>query len=494
MLHFEGLRKKVIKNHFIIIIIIVILFEGMFMFYIQNNYYESARQLLKAQIAYTTEWGYRSDVVDTTSFATKINNIYERQSLDKNTKFGVSIIDKNRRVILDQYGFKSNEKVFYDDVERALKDTKSYIPYTYKIPSTGEHVMSISAPLKSNNSIEGVVRYTTSLENIDKAIMMQALWLILAGILILLIAVAISLKFAETLINPISELKDFANELAVGNYKVKLKHSTIVDDEIGELAQTFEHMAYEIDKSEKLKEEFISSISHELRTPLTSIKGWSETLGIDSITRDELDLGLGIIQDETARLIKLVEELLDFSRLSSDRIKINIDEVDIQGLVVGVINQLKVKASEKNVNLLFEFETEEMEVIQGDKNRLRQVLINLIQNSLKFTESEGYVKVYVSQDSKMTTIKVEDNGAGIEKQNLNKVMDRFFQEDYNKAGSGLGLAISNEIVKLHGGDMNIDSKKNEGTLITFTLENRILKPEEGVNKLKTDVEKINKVK
>lgn len=476
MLHFDGLRKKVIKNHFIIIIIMVVLFEGMFMFYIQNNYYESTRQLLRAQLLnYTTDWTYKTDAVDTTNFETKINNIYERQSLDKNSKFGVSIIDKNRRLILDQYGFKSNEKVYYDDVERALRDSKTYAPYTYKIPETGEHVMSISAPLKSNNTIEGVVRYTTSLEEIDKAIAMQALWLVLAGILILLIAVAISLKFAETLINPLSELKKFANELANGNYKVKLKHSTIVDDEIGELAQTFEHMAYEIDKSEKLKEEFISSISHELRTPLTSIKGWSETLGFESITREELDLGLGIIQDETARLIKLVEELLDFSRLSSDRIKINIDEVDVEGLVVGVVNQLKVKASEKNVELLFEFENEEMVTIQGDKNRLRQVLINLIQNSLKFTDSEGYVKLYVSQDEEMTTIKVEDNGAGIEEQNLSKVLDKFFQEDYNKAGSGLGLAISNEIVKLHGGTMIINSKKNEGTTITFTLANKVVK-------------------
>jgi signal transduction histidine kinase len=99
----------------------------------------------------------------------------------------------------------------------------------------------------------------------------------------------------------------------------------------------------------------------------------------------------------------------------------------------------------------------------------------LIQNSLKFTESEGYVKLYVSQDTEMTTVKVEDNGAGIEEQNLNKVLDRFFQEDYNKAGSGLGLAISNEIVKLHGGIMNIESKKNEGTTITFTLANKVVK-------------------
>ena len=110
-------------------------------------------------------------------------------------------------------------------------------------------------------------------------------------------------------------------------------------------------MAAEIDKSEKLKEEFISSISHELRTPLTSIKGWSETLGYEGIGKEELDLGLGIIQDETERLIKLVEELLDFSRLASDRIKLKIDTVDIKRLAIGVVNQLKVKSNEKNIQL-----------------------------------------------------------------------------------------------------------------------------------------------
>lgn len=415
--------------------------------------------------------------METTSFEKKVKNIFDKQPLTKNSEFGISIIDKDKNIILDQYGFKSKEKANYEDVNNALKDikTKNLTPYTYRIPDTGEHVMSISLPLKVNNIIEGVVRYTVSLDAIDNAILKQATWLILAGIFILIIAILISLKFAETLIKPLRELKKFANELAVGNYNIKLEKMKIVDDEIGDLAQTFEHMAHEIDKSEKLKEEFISSVSHELRTPLTSIKGWSETLGYESITREELDLGLGIIQDETERLIKLVEELLDFSRLSSDRIKLHVDIVDVEGLIVGVVNQLKVKAAEKDISLLFEFENEFIENIQGDKNRLRQVLINLIQNSFKFTSQGGYIKVVASQDEEITTISVEDNGSGIEKQNLNKVLDKFFQEDYNKAGSGLGLAISNEIVKLHGGRMKIESEKNVGTKITFNIKNKFAK-------------------
>ncbi|GAA0106382.1 HAMP domain-containing sensor histidine kinase [Paraclostridium sordellii] len=469
MIHFEGLRKKIIKNYFIIIIITVTLFEGLFIFYAQNYYYDSVRQTLEHQANNTQNIysGYMGD----SSFEQKINNIFEKREINTNSEMAVEIINKDKDIIIDQYGFRSDEKAHYEDVDQALKDNKTTSKYKAK---NGEHVMSISVPLKLNNQIEGVVRYTVSLDAIDTTIFKIILGLILAGIFILLIAISISLKFAYTLIDPLSELKKFANELAHGNYNIKLKPRAIIDDEIGELAETFEHMAREIDKSEKLKDEFISSVSHELRTPLTSIKGWSETLGYEGIGKEELDLGLGIIQDETERLIKLVEELLDFSRLSSDRIKLQIDMVDVESLVVGVVNQLKVKANEKNINLSCDFIMDDIQMIQGDKNRLRQVLINLVQNSLKFTDEEGYVKLVVSQDLEYTTIKVIDNGEGIEEHNLEKVLDKFFQENYNKAGSGLGLAISHEIIKLHGGEMKIKSKKGEGTCITFSLKNTLL--------------------
>lgn len=473
MLHFEGLRRRIIKYYFTIIIITIALFEGLFIFYIQNYYYDSVKQSLANHAAYTKDT-YTTIGNESSSFEYKVNNIIEKEKLRANSKYAVQIIDKDKNLIIDQYGFRTNEKVDYEDVDNALRDSSNLTPYTYRITDTNEHLMSISVPLKVNNVIEGVVRYTVTLNAIDKTIFKLVLGLILAGVFILLITISISLRFAETLIQPLRELKEFANELAHGNYNIKLKNKKIRNDEIGDLAQTFEHMATEIDKTRRLKEEFISSISHELRTPLTSIKGWSETLGYENITRDELDLGLGIIQDETERLIKLVEELLDFSRLSSDRIRLQVDIVDVEALAKGVVNQLKVKAIENNIKLLSKFEVADLNPIQGDKNRLRQVLINLIQNAIKFTPPEGEIDVIVSQDEEFTTIKVKDTGLGIKKENLEKVLDKFFQEDINKSGSGLGLAISNEIVKLHGGKMKIESEKDVGTTITFTLKNKIL--------------------
>lgn len=476
MLHFEGLRKRVIKNYFIIIITTVTLFEGLFIFYVQNYYYDSVRQNLKNQVEYTNSV-YNTSInnIENTTFDEKVSNILDKQRVVGSSKYATQVINKDKYIIIDQYGIKKHEKIEVEDVDKALMGGKDLYPITHKIESTNEHVMSVSVPIKINNVIEGAIRYTVSLTEIDATIFKLALGLILAGIFILIIAISLSLRFAETIIQPLIELKEFANELAHGNFSIKLKDTSISDDEIGDLAKTFVHMAAEIDKSEKLKEEFISSISHELRTPLTSIKGWSETLGYEGITRDELDLGLGIIQDETERLIKLVEELLDFSRLSSDRIKLKIDTVDIKRLAIGVVNQLKVKSSEKDISLNVEFKTENIDLIQGDKDRLRQVLINLIQNSIKFTDEGGFINIIVSQDEEYTTMKVVDNGAGIEKENLEKVLDKFFQEDYNKAGSGLGLAISNEIVKLHGGKMILNSKKGVGTSITVKIKNTLIK-------------------
>ena len=472
MLHLEGLRKRVIKYYFIMIIITVALFEGLFMFYLQNYYYNSAKQSLISQATYTMDT-YDGVAMESSSFENKVYNIFEKGQVNSNTNFTVEFIDKNKNVILDKYGIRTNEKYEYEDINKALRG-KGLTPYTYKIAQTNEHVMSISVPLKVNNQIEGVVRYTLSLRHIDNTIMKITFFFIIAGVIILIIAFLLSLKFAESLIRPLKNLKQFANELAQGNYNIKLKKEELHDDEIGDLVRTFEHLAVEIDKSRKLKEEFISSVSHELRTPLTSIKGWSETLGYEGIGKEELDLGLGIIQDETERMISLVEDLLDFSRLSSDRIRLQIDMVDVTKLAKGVVAQLAVKANEKNITLLTEFKTENIVDIQGDKNRLRQVLINLVQNAIKFTSEGGYIVVVVSQGEDLTTFTVTDNGVGIKKENLNKVLDKFFQEDYNKSGSGLGLAISNEIVKLHGGKMIIESEKGVGTTITFTLKNKII--------------------
>ena len=229
MLHFEGLRRRIIKYYFTIIIITIALFEGLFMFYIQNYYYDSVKQSLTSHAAFTKDT-YTSIGNESSSFETKVNNIIEKEKLRTNSKYAVQIIDKDKNLIIDQYGFRTNEKIDSEDIDNALRDSSNLTPYTYRITDTNEHLMSISVPLKVNNVIEGVVRYTVTLNAIDKTIFKLVLGLILAGVFILLITISISLRFAETLIQPLRELKEFANELAHGNYNIKLKNNKIRND------------------------------------------------------------------------------------------------------------------------------------------------------------------------------------------------------------------------------------------------------------------------
>jgi len=438
------------------IIITVALFEVLFMFYMKEYYYSMAKSYLEQQVRYTQN-SYDSSGMDSTSFQDKINNILEKEGLNQSSGYGessdnfsvaIEIINKNKEVMLDQYGIKTGEVVNYDDVNKALTGSQDYNFYIYSISETKDHIMSISVPLKVNNVVEGVVRYSVSLKKADNAIFRVVCIIFIGGLVILLICLLLSLRFADSLIKPIQDLKKTANQLAQGNYNINLENEKLHDDEIGDLVKTFDHMAKEIDKTRKLKEEFISSVSHELRTPLTSIKGWSETLGYEGISREELDLGLGIIQDETERLITLVEELLDFSRLASDRIRLQIDSVNVTKLAKDVVNQLGVKASEKNITLLTEFNTKESEIvdIQGDKNRLKQVLINLVQNALKFTEEGGYVVVRLSQGEEYTTFSVVDNGIGIKQENLDKLLK-------DESFKSLDAVKNGRVVPLMLGDM-----------------------------------------
>ena len=221
MLHLEGLRKRVIKYYFIMIIITVALFEGLFMFYLQNYYYNSAKQSLISQANYTIDI-YDGVGMESTSFENKVSNIFEKGKVNSNTNFSIEFIDKNKNLILDKYGIKTNKKYEYEDVNKALRGSSNLTPYTYNIVGTNEHVMSISVPLKVNNQIEGVVRYSLSLRQIDNTIIKLVFFFIVAGVIILIIALLLSLRFAESLIKPLKNLKQFANELAQGNYNIKL--------------------------------------------------------------------------------------------------------------------------------------------------------------------------------------------------------------------------------------------------------------------------------
>ena len=221
--------------------------------------------------------------------------------------------------------------------------------------------------------------------------------------------------------------------------------------------------------AEKLKNDFISSVSHELRTPLTAIKGWAETMQIgDKTDFKTMEKGMGVIVRETERLSGIVEELLDFSRMQNGRMVLMMDKIDLLAELDEAVYMYRERAISEHKHLLYD-EPEMVSPVLGDKNRLRQVFVNVIDNALKYTPSGGAVSISIKEEKEMLCVVISDNGCGIPAVHLPRVKDKFYKANQTQRGSGIGLAVANEIMTLHSGSLDIASEEGVGTTVTISI-------------------------
>ena len=227
-------------------------------------------------------------------------------------------------------------------------------------------------------------------------------------------------------------------------------------------------MADEIVKNDKLKNEFVASISHELRTPLTSIKGWASTIRTGSLEdKQEIIDGLEIIEKESDRLSKLVEELLDFSKFVSGKIVMQKDFVDMKNTISHIQKQMMPRAQRQKIT--FDVHLEELPLMLIDENRIKQVLINILDNAFNFTPEGGCISLNLRKSNYALFITVKDSGVGISQEDLPKVTEKFFKGKNSKAGNGIGLSICSEIVSMHNGQIAINSEEGKGTIVQIIL-------------------------
>ncbi|MDD6012335.1 MAG: HAMP domain-containing sensor histidine kinase, partial [Oscillospiraceae bacterium] len=220
---------------------------------------------------------------------------------------------------------------------------------------------------------------------------------------------------------------------------------------------------------DKMKNDFISTVSHEIRTPLTAIKGWGETLMKVGSDRQILDKGLGIIVNETARLSSMVEELLDFSRMQGGDIKIIVCEVDLSALTEDIYTFYKSKAEDEQISLTFTKYDDEKLTILCDRDKIRQVLINVIDNAIKYTNPGGKIEISVARIQKYVKISISDTGCGIPQKDLPHVKEKFYKANNTVRGTGIGLAVADEIVRMHRGELNLSSEVGQGTTVEIIL-------------------------
>lgn len=377
----------------------------------------------------------------------------------------LQLLDEQGNVIDNSTNFAADLSVQTSDVTQALAgDTGKWIG---KQPSTGQQVMAVSQKL---DNIVGdqvyVIRYTTSLELVNDKLFTITLFSLGIMAAVLVIVFVVSTGLANSIVRPINNIRDVSAQMAQGRFDTRIEGDYRY--ELGELASTLNYMAQEIVRTNQIKDDFISSISHELRTPLTSIKGWSETLNSGGYDPEETKIGMKIISKETDRLIGLVEEILDFSKLEQNAMKLVMGTVDLRELLQEIMLNVWAKAEMKQIKLQLDSE-EAAYLVHGDGNRLKQVFLNIVDNAIKFSHESSIIFLSLQRIDGNIEISVQDTGIGISAENLARVRDRFFQVDHQNGGTGLGLAISQQFVERHHGQMLIRSELGAGTTITVSL-------------------------
>lgn len=453
----KGIKRRVVWSYLLLIIFSVALFETMILFALRLYYIDGMKQALRDQGTMFSTF-YEQELIDDRLKLDALNLLNQYNFL---VDAQVQLVNEKGLILADTH--ISNEKNVskYEDVGIALMGTTGYLDTVME----GERVLVVTQPLKRGNTVIGAIRFTTSLEKVNDIYFQNILLLFIFGGIVILAAAIMSLFLANTITKPVSAITIAAEELASGKLSTRIPKEK--DDEIGKLADTLNYMANKIEKNEQLKNEFIASVSHELRTPLTSIKGWAVTL--QSMSEDVFfQEGLQIISNESDRLNGLLNELLDFSSLSSGRLPLVFEYVSLAGLIKQVVQQLEPRGDRQGLKVLAKID-ESVGEIAADYNRLKQVLINLIDNALKFTPSGGLITVKLEKDGNDAIITIKDTGVGISAAELKLVKEKFYKGKSQGAGSGLGLAIVDEIIQAHHGLFSLTSMVGSGTTAEIRL-------------------------
>ncbi|MDU5808583.1 MAG: HAMP domain-containing sensor histidine kinase [Finegoldia magna] len=454
--------KNKIMYSFVFLTSITAIILVIFSIYATKFYYYSTMEgVLNNEIRYSTNLysSYMADYELDEVIAEDKNQFYRQ------TDCQVQILDNNQIVVFDSIASPNlGKKIETSDVVNAVNGQNG--SYTGKVSYSDSNIISVSVPLESRGKQVGVLRYISSLKDVDRAIRVKSVSFALFGFLVILFSILLSKILTKSIVKPINSLAKTAEKMAKGNMEVRAKENNT--DEIGRLGMTLNLLTDNINKKEQLKNEFISSVSHELRTPLTSIKGWAQTLKYDLSDLETTTMGIDIIDSECDRLTTMVEELLDFSRFTSGRISIVKRKQNLIELAEHIKNQLLPKVRSKGIDLILNYESPEL-IATFDEDRIKQVFINILDNAIKFTPEKGTIIINIEKIEKFAKVSIIDTGIGISFEEIELVTGKFYKGSNSNSHVGLGLSICEEIVKLHKGELMIKSKIDEGTTVSFTL-------------------------
>lgn len=337
--------------------------------------------------------------------------------------------------------------------------------------------LTVGVPVRYNGTIVAAMFFNTPLRAITRTTFDIVMIFIGCALVSLLLAFIVIYIQSKRISKPIGEINAAARNIAAGNFSDRVRVTSA--DEIGQLASSFNFMADSIEKLDDMRNGFISDVSHELRTPMTSISGFARSILDGTIPEEKRNDYLEIIVDESKRLSKLVNDMLDMSKMSSKDYQLAIEKFDLNELMRICIISLENRITDKGLDLNVDFDREVLEVL-GDKDSIQRVILNLMDNAIKFSFENTTIGISTSVKDKKAYVSIGNFGTGIDREDLGNIFDRFYKTDKSrkreKTGAGLGLSLCKNILTLHKQSIWVTSDSaKEGTdakytNFTFTLE------------------------
>ena len=332
-------------------------------------------------------------------------------------------------------------------------------------------MLSVMVPVTSNYSINGYVAIHTSLDDIYSQREAMLLRVDLLFLVIFLFSFGILALFAFTVYRPLQKIIQGTDQYAEGNLTYQIQvHS---QDEMGYLARTLNYMSGELNKIGEYQKKFVANVSHDFRSPLTSIKGYVEAIADGTIPPEMQDRYLNIVLFETERLNKLTQSLLTLNDIDSKGNMLEITDFDINAVIKNTAATFEGICTSRKITISLVIPSQTL-YVRADMGKIQQVLYNLIDNAIKFSNNDSTITVETTEKYRKVFVSVKDSGIGIPKESLSKIWDRFYKIDSSRGkdrkGTGLGLSIVKEIINAHNQNINVISTEGVGTEFIFTLD------------------------
>ncbi len=472
----KTLRSKIIFSFLLIEAIIVLLLILTFNFVVVNQLREQLINEIKNEIN-IIEFSLLN--TDLEKFGNQIDYL---NKLSSQLNYRIILLDINKKALYD-----FNEKIVDSDKDIHSLRTKSIGKFNYEFKEnkvTGDKFIfvtkNVSILIGNNKTSINYITIASNINSIERFAADIRFRIVFYSLLIFLGGLFAIRYFTSKVTNPINKIVEALKEYSKTGIpqKIQLQGSEefkFLIESINGLMHKIESDFNELKKLEKYRSEFLGNVSHELRTPIFAIQTYLETLIDGGVNDPEINIKyLKKAYEHLERLNLLLRDLIDISQIEAKQLRLSFRFLNLNDIIDKVIEDIKLLAEQKETDIIFQKDDELKELVWADKERLQQILFNLIENAIRHNPDKTQVKIYYKKMNSTVRIFVEDNGIGIPEEDLPRIFERFYRVNKERSresgGTGLGLSIVKHLVEAHGSKIFVESKKGIGTKFYFDLK------------------------